>query len=111
MGKKLTIYDPKLFYVKLHFVRPGINRIPDTFPRPIKDIQKIQMNDDWKKLLDPEKLRKYTSKNFGFTSDTSRFLYRFSSHFGSWFDQMTYRPFKGAHRGYWYRLPWNKNKF
>ena len=24
-----------------------------------------------------------------------------------WFNRMTYRPFKGAHRGYWYRLPWN----
>ena len=22
---------------------------------------------------------------------------------------MVYRPFKGAHRGYWYRLPWNRN--
>ena len=29
----------------------------------------------------------------------------------SWFDRMTYRPFRGAHRSYWYRLPWNKNKF
>jgi hypothetical protein len=25
-----------------------------------------------------------------------------------WFNRMTYHPFKGAHRGYWYRLPWNK---
>lgn len=28
-----------------------------------------------------------------------------------WLDRMTYRPFRGAHRGYWYRLPWNRNKF
>ncbi len=21
---------------------------------------------------------------------------------------LLYRPYKGAHRGYWYRLPWNK---
>lgn len=26
----------------------------------------------------------------------------------AWFNRMFYRPFKGAHRGYWYRLPWNK---
>lgn len=26
------------------------------------------------------------------------------------FDRLTYRPFKGAHRGYYYRLPWNKGK-
>lgn len=29
---------------------------------------------------------------------------------GSFLDHMTYRPYKGAHRGYWYRLPWNKGK-
>lgn len=36
---------------------------------------------------------------------------RFITHIGSrwpWFNRMFYRPFKGAHRGYWYRLPWNK---
>ena len=24
---------------------------------------------------------------------------------GSWIDHMTYHPFAGSHRGYWYRLP------
>jgi len=24
---------------------------------------------------------------------------------GSWYNRMTYYPFKGSHRGYWYRLP------
>lgn len=30
--------------------------------------------------------------------------------FGTTFDRLTYRPFQGAHRGYFYRLPWNKGK-
>ena len=25
-----------------------------------------------------------------------------------WLNRMLYRPYKGAHRGYWYRLPWNR---
>lgn len=28
-----------------------------------------------------------------------------------WFNRMTYRPFKGARRGYWYRLPWNRKSY
>jgi len=32
------------------------------------------------------------------------------SQFASWTDQMTARPFKGAHRGYWYRLPQHYQK-
>jgi hypothetical protein len=28
-----------------------------------------------------------------------------------WLDHMLYRPYKGAHRGYWYRLPWNRGRF
>lgn len=47
----------------------------------------------------------------GRTNFLSRILYFFSPRFGSKFDMLTYRPFKGAHRGYWYRLPWNKGKF
>jgi hypothetical protein len=28
-----------------------------------------------------------------------------------WFNRMVYRPFKGAHRGYWYHLPWNRHSY
>lgn len=24
---------------------------------------------------------------------------------GAWYNRMTYYPYKGSHRGYWYRLP------
>jgi len=27
------------------------------------------------------------------------------SAFGAWADRMTYHPFAGSHRGYWYRMP------
>lgn len=47
----------------------------------------------------------------GTTSKTSNFLYRRSKSVGAFFDRMTYRPYKGAHRGIWYKMPWNKGKF
>jgi len=47
----------------------------------------------------------------GSTNRISNFIYKISRSTGSFFDKMTYRPFKGGHRGYWYRLPWNKGKF
>jgi len=46
---------------------------------------------------------------FGGTGSSS-ILATKGGRFGAWFDHMTYRPFRGAHRGYWYRLPWNKGK-
>jgi len=39
---------------------------------------------------------------------TARFTLSFIGRYWPWFNRMTYRPFKGAHRGFWYRLPWNK---
>jgi len=30
------------------------------------------------------------------------------SRFAAWYDRMTYRPFLGAHRGWYYRLPWHR---
>lgn len=35
-------------------------------------------------------------------------IVRFIARYWPWFNRMLYRPFKGARRGYWYRLPWNK---
>lgn len=29
----------------------------------------------------------------------------------AWTDHMIKRPYKGARRGYYYRLPWNRGKF
>lgn len=47
---------------------------------------------------------------FGGTGSSSWFAKR-GGRAGAFFDKMTYRPFRGAHRGYYYRLPWNKGKF
>lgn len=47
---------------------------------------------------------------FGGTGSSS-FVAKHGGRAGAKFDHLTYRPFKGAHRGYWYRLPWNKGKF
>lgn len=43
--------------------------------------------------------------SIGTTSKFSSILYKRSSRVGSFFDKMTYRPYKGAHRGFMYRLP------
>lgn len=40
----------------------------------------------------------------GTTSKFSRALFRRSPRAGAWFDRMTYRPYKGAHRGWFYAL-------
>lgn len=37
-----------------------------------------------------------------------RKILRITARFSPWLNHMLYRPYKGAHRGYWYRLPWNK---
>jgi len=44
-------------------------------------------------------------RSVGTTSKFSNFLYKRSSRVGSFFDKMTYRPYKGAHMGFMYRLP------
>jgi len=40
----------------------------------------------------------------GMTNFLSRAIYKRSSRVGSWFDRMTYRPYKGARMGWTYRL-------
>ncbi|MCR4285766.1 MAG: hypothetical protein NUW00_02630 [Candidatus Kaiserbacteria bacterium] len=37
-----------------------------------------------------------------------RRILRLVGMFSPWLNHMLYRPYKGARRGYWYRLPWNK---
>ncbi|MFZ2252841.1 MAG: hypothetical protein WAW13_01550 [Minisyncoccia bacterium] len=43
----------------------------------------------------------------GSSTREQRFV-RFVGKFSPSLNYLLYRPYKGAHRGYWYRLPWNK---
>lgn len=45
----------------------------------------------------------------GTTSTFSRGLYKISPKFGAWYDHMTYRPFKGAPRGWQIRAGYKFN--
>jgi len=42
---------------------------------------------------------------FFFTAYAIQDLFLYHDQIGSWVDHMTYHPFAGSHRGYWYRLP------